>query len=56
MNWFVWTLGGVLLGTAAWMIWGQGEAGGRRRPNGEPPVDELAHKLQEAWADHHTTA
>ena len=22
----------------------------------KPAVDELAHKLEDAWADHHTTA
>ena len=23
-------------------------------PQALPPVDDLAHKLQDAWADHHT--
>lgn len=57
MNWLAFTLGGVLLGTAAYLILSQHEGtsfGGRRRGD-QPPVEELAHQLEHAWADHHTT-
>jgi hypothetical protein len=53
MNWFLWTLGGVLLGTAGWIAYTRADEG-RARRRGQPPVEELAHQLQEAWSDYHT--
>ena len=38
-------LGGVFLALAAVVVF---------RSKQEVPVDELAHKLEVAWADHHT--
>ncbi len=52
MNWFSYVLGGVLLGTAVYLILREGEGS---RGN-QPPVTELAHQLEQAWSDHHTTA
>jgi hypothetical protein len=47
MKKFLWLAGGVCAAAAGIMIWN------RRR--GEP-VEELAHRLESAWADHHTVA
>ncbi len=38
-------LGGLCAATAGFIVWG---------PKRREPVDELAHKLEAAWADHHT--
>jgi hypothetical protein len=39
---------GVVAALMAWKL---------KQINGEPqPVEELAHRLQDAWADHHTVA
>ncbi len=56
MNWFAFTLGGVLLGTAAYLILSQSEGGSGGSRGNQPPVTDLAHQLEQAWADHHTTA
>ena len=40
-------VGGVCAAAAGFLVWGK-----KRRE----PVEELAHKLEEAWADHHTVA
>jgi hypothetical protein len=42
----VWLVGGLCAAAAGFLVWG-----GRR----VEPVQELAHRLEEAWADHHTT-
>jgi hypothetical protein len=41
-----------ITGTIAYMLARQR----RGVPAAAPVVDELAHKLQDAWADHHTVA
>jgi hypothetical protein len=46
MKRFIWALGGVCAAAAGLLVWGQ-----KQRPN----VEELAHSLEDAWADHHTT-
>lgn len=38
-------VGGVCAAAAGFLVWGKKQ---------REPVDELAHKLEEAWADHHT--
>ena len=40
-----WVVGGVCAAAAGFLMFGRQ----RRRP-----VEELAHKLEAAWADHHT--
>jgi ABC-type transport system involved in cytochrome c biogenesis permease subunit len=45
MKTFFWVAGAVCGAVAGVMIW--------NRQRGEP-VDELAHRLESAWADHHT--
>ena len=44
--------GGILLAIAAGVIFG--EAGRARRFKRQPPVDELAERLKQAWAGYHT--
>ncbi|MGA8030742.1 MAG: hypothetical protein WB992_26655 [Bryobacteraceae bacterium] len=50
--------GGILLAIAAAVMLrgGQMESGRARGRRGQPPVEELANKLKEAWAEHHTRA
>lgn len=43
----LWLVGGICAATAGFMIW--------NRRCGEP-VEDLAHRLESAWADHHTVA
>jgi hypothetical protein len=43
----VWLVSGCCAALAAVVLWESS------RPR---PVDELAHRLEEAWADHHTVA
>lgn len=43
----IWTLGGVCAAAAGFILYNS-----RRTPN----VNELAHRLEEAWADNHTAA
>lgn len=38
-------LGGICAAAAGFIVWG---------PKRREPVEELAHKLEAAWADHHT--
>lgn len=47
MKTMLWVAGAVCGAMAGLMIWN------RRR--GEP-VEDLAHRLEDAWADHHTVA
>jgi hypothetical protein len=42
----IWTVGGICAAAAGIIFFGSS-----RNPN----VDELAHRLEDAWADHHTT-
>jgi hypothetical protein len=42
---FIWAVGGFCAAAAGFLVWG---------PKRNPPVDVLAHKLEDAWADHHT--
>jgi len=46
MNRLIWTVCGICAATAGIILWGS-----RRNSN----VEELAHKLEGAWADNHTT-
>ena len=51
----IFTIGGFCAAAAGFFVWNairtQGLTGGAA-----VPVDQLAHRLEEAWADHHTTA
>jgi hypothetical protein len=47
MKHILWTVGGFCAAAAGILVWKSG-----RTPN----VDDLAHSLEEAWADHHTSA
>jgi hypothetical protein len=40
------TVGGFCAAAAGLLVWRSGRT---------PEVEELAHSLEEAWADHHTT-
>jgi ribose/xylose/arabinose/galactoside ABC-type transport system permease subunit len=43
---FIWTIGGLCAATAGFLVWS--------RKQQARPVEALAHRLEEAWADHHT--
>jgi len=45
MNRIPYLIGGLLTATAAWLLY---------RGLQPRPVEVLAHRLEEAWADHHT--
>ena len=45
MSKFLWMLGGVCTAAVCFLV-----LNGRRAPR----VEELAHRLEDAWADHHT--
>ena len=47
MKCVIWTVGGICAATAGIILWGSTRS---------PKVEELAHRLEDAWADHHTTA
>jgi hypothetical protein len=47
MKTFLWMAGAVCGAVAGLMIW-------ERQRNGK--VEDLAHRLESAWADHHTVA
>jgi hypothetical protein len=47
MKRFLWTAGGICAATAGLLV-----LGSKRTPK----VEDLAHRLEDAWADHHTTA
>ena len=51
MKSLIYLISGIAAATA-YMIIKQRQAAAAALP---APVDELAHKLQDAWADHHTT-
>ena len=48
-------LGGAAA-VAAYLLITQGAQGAATVAKFAGPVDELAHKLQDAWGDHHTVA
>lgn len=43
----LWMVGGFCAAAVGFFVW---------QSNRTQPVQELAHRLQEAWADHHTVA
>lgn len=45
MRKFIWLLGGVCAAAAGWLVLGS---------NRVKPIQNLAHQLEDAWADHHT--
>ena len=47
MNRFLFAMAGICAAAVGFVLWN-----GRRTPD----VEELAHTLEEAWADHHTAA
>jgi hypothetical protein len=46
-------VGALLVGLAAYLAIAERKSQRRDRAQ-DPPVEELAHKLQEAWAGYHT--
>jgi hypothetical protein len=46
MKRFIWAVGGFCAAAAGLLVWG---------PKRTPELNQLAHQLEEAWADHHTT-
>jgi cbb3-type cytochrome oxidase cytochrome c subunit len=46
MKRILWTVGGICAAAAGILVWGS-----KRTPD----VEQLAHRLEDAWADHHTT-
>jgi hypothetical protein len=45
MKQLVYLIGGLCAAAAGFLVWGSRRA---------EPVQDLAHRLEEAWADHHT--
>ena len=45
MKAFFWMLGGICTAAIGILVWA---------PRRTQPVQELAHQLESAWADHHT--
>jgi len=43
----LWTIGGFCAAATGFLVW---------RCKRNPPVELLAHRLEQAWADHHTVA
>lgn len=41
----IWLVGGIAVSVTGFLVWNS------RRIQ---PVEQLAHRLEEAWADHHT--
>jgi hypothetical protein len=41
----LWIVGGFCAATAGFLVWSPGRT---------QPVELLAHRLEQAWADHHT--
>jgi hypothetical protein len=46
MKRLIWTVGGFCAAAAGLLVWGHSRT---------PKVEVLAHQLEDAWADHHTT-
>jgi hypothetical protein len=45
MKSIIWMVGGACAAVAGFLVWG---------PKRVQPVQELAHRLEEAWTDNHT--
>jgi hypothetical protein len=45
-------LGSMLVGVSTYLIVSNRREAGRIRRRNSPPVEELAHNLQEAWSSH----
>jgi len=45
MKRLVWWVGGMAAATVGFLVWDAKRV---------QPVEELAHRLEDAWADHHT--
>jgi hypothetical protein len=43
----IWLVGGACAAVVGVLVWGN---------KSRPAVPELAHRLEDAWADHHTVA
>ena len=56
MKSFAWIVGGFCAAALGFLVWGAGKTRGVASNLPGAPVDQLAHKLEEAWADHHTVA
>ena len=56
MKWLAWTMGGTLLGAAAWTLWQNQHSSRRGETEANAPVEKLADQLQHAWAEPHNTA
>jgi hypothetical protein len=41
----LWMVGGICAAAAGFLVWNR---------NRSQPVELLAHRLEQAWADHHT--
>ncbi len=46
MKRFLWAVGGFCAAAAGVLVW---------KSNRAPNVEDLAHLLEDAWADHHTS-
>jgi hypothetical protein len=46
MKSFLWMIGGICAAVFGIIVWG---------PSRTRPVEELAHRLEVAWADNHTS-
>jgi hypothetical protein len=46
MKRLLWAVGGVCAAAAGLLVWGSKRT---------PKVEDLAHRLEDAWADHHTS-
>lgn len=46
--------GAFCAAAAGFLVWGARHT--ESLTSDQAPVDQLAHKLEEAWADHHTVA
>ena len=51
---FIWMVSGLCAAAAGFLVWGAIRTQSLTSPNA--PVEELAHRLEDAWADHHTVA
>jgi hypothetical protein len=51
----IFTVGGFCAAAAGFFLWNALRTQGLTN-GGAVPVDQLAHRLEEAWADHHTLA
>lgn len=46
MKKLIWTVSGLCAAAAGFLVWS--------RKQQAKPVEDLAHRLEDAWADHHT--